>query len=81
MGLGVEVYTYYDESMVPVIESWLSRKGIDTTVYAYRSVRELLDDFKYNRDVHTLYTPYEDDAKIVGWHRATVVLPDGTFGF
>ena len=49
------------------------------TVYAYNDLNDLRDDFKYNRDVHTLFTPYEDDAAMLGF-RATVTKPDGTFG-
>ena len=48
-------------------------------MYPYEDLEMLRDDFKYNRDVHTLFTPYEDDAAMLGM-RATVVLPDGTFG-
>lgn len=81
LGIGVEVYTYYDPSFVPEIEHWLARKGAHCQVYAFDSLRDLQDEMKYNRAVHTLFTPYEDDAKAIGWHRATVVNPDGTFGF
>lgn len=81
LGIGVEVYTYYEEDMKETIEHWLARKGADVQVYCYANLIELSDDMKYNRDVHTLFTPYEDDAKEIGWHRATVVTPDGTFGF
>jgi hypothetical protein len=81
LGIGVEVYTYYDPSFVPEITHWLARKGAIVQVYAYDSLRDLSDDLKYNRAVHTLFTPYEDDAATIGWHRATVVNPDGTFGF
>lgn len=79
LDLGVEVYTYMDEALVPAIEHWLARKGISVSVYPYEDLEMLRDDFKYNRDVHTLFTPYEDDAAMLGM-RATVVLPDGTFG-
>jgi len=48
-------------------------------VYSYDNLNDLRDDFKYNRDVHTLFTPYEDDAAMLGM-RATVTRPDGTFG-
>lgn len=77
--LGVEVYTYMEEELVPAIEHWLARKGISVSVYPYEDLDMLRDDFRYNRDVHTLFTPYEDDAAMLGM-RATVVLPDGTFG-
>lgn len=81
LGIGVEVYTYYDDSMKDTIEHYLARKGANVQVYCYGDVRHLAEDMKYNRDVHTLFTPYEDDARVIGWHRATVVNPDGTFGF
>lgn len=77
--LGVEVYTYMEEELVPAIEHWLARKGISVSVYPYEDLDMLRDDFRYNRDVHTLFTPYENDAAMLGM-RATVVLPDGTFG-
>lgn len=79
LDLGVEVYTYYEDDLVDSVEHWLARKGINVSVYAYSDLDTLIDDFKYNRDVHTLFTPYEEDAAILGF-RATVALPDGTFG-
>lgn len=79
LDLGVEVYTYMDEALVPAIEHWLARKGISVNVYPYEDFDMLKDDFKYNRDVHTLFTPFEEDAAMIGF-RATVALPDGTFG-
>ena len=79
LGLGLEVYTYLDPLFVDAIEHWLSRKGVDVTVYAYYDLADLHDDFKLNRDVHTLYTPFEEDAKVLGI-RTTVVLPDRAFG-
>ena len=81
LGIGVEVYTYYDPAFVPEIEHWLARRGANVQVYSFDSIRDLQDEMKYNRAVHTLFTPYEDDAAAIGWHRATVVNPDGTFGF
>lgn len=79
LGIGVEVYTYMDPIFVDPIEHWLARKGADVQVYAYYDLEELHADFKLNRDVHTIFTPYERDAQVLGM-RATVVLPDGTFG-
>ena len=79
LDLGVEVYTYFEDELVDAVEHWLARKGINVSVYAYPDLDTLRDDFKYNRDVHTLFTPYEEDAAILGF-RATVALPDGTFG-
>ncbi|NDB65539.1 MAG: hypothetical protein EB168_07725 [Euryarchaeota archaeon] len=79
LDLGVEVYTYYEDDLVDSVEHWLARKGINVSVYAYPDLDTLIDDFKYNRDVHTLFTPYEEDAAILGF-RATVALSDGTFG-
>jgi hypothetical protein len=79
LDLGVEVYTYMEPELAEAAEHWLARKGISVTVYPYDDFDMLRDDFKYNRDVHTLFTPYEDDAAILGL-RATVVRPDGTFG-
>jgi hypothetical protein len=79
LGIGVEVYTYLDPILVPSVESWLARKGADVQVWSYFDINEMYDDFKYNRDVHTFFTTSEDDARRLGI-RATVVLPDGTFG-
>lgn len=81
LGIGVEVYTYFEDALKEVIEHYLARKGADVQVYCYGNLDNLKDDMKYNRDVHTLFTPYENDAAAIGWHRATVVRPDGTFGF
>lgn len=79
LGMGVEVYTYKDFEFVDPIERWLARKGVSVSVYHYANVVDLRDDFKYNRDVHTFFTAYEEDAAFLGI-RATVVRPDGTFG-
>jgi len=79
LGLGLEVYTYMDPLFVDAIEHWLSRKGVDVTVYAYYDLNDLHDDFKLNRDVYALFTPFEDDARLLGM-RATVAPPDRTFG-
>ena len=81
LGIGVEVYPYYDPAWHEVIEHWLARKGANVQVYHYDDITHLAEDLRYNRDVHTYFTPYENDAAILGWHRATVVRPDGTFGF
>lgn len=80
LGIGVEVYTYYPEDFVEPIERWLGRKGISVNVHSYDDVMHLKEDFMYNRDVQVLFTPSERDAQILGI-RATVVLPDKTFGF
>lgn len=81
LGIGVEVYTYYDPAWHEIIEHWLARKGASVQVYHYDDITHLAEDLRYNRDVHTYFTPYEQDALILGFHRATVVRPDGTFGF
>ena len=79
LNIGVEVYTYLDPVLVESVEHWLARKGADVQVYAYYDVNDLYEDFKLNRDVHTIFTPTEEDARLLGM-RATVVLPDGKFG-
>lgn len=79
MNLGVEVYTYLDSELTDAIEHYLARKGIAVQVFSYFGIVDLAESFMYNRDVHTLYTPYEEDARTLGF-RATVVRPDGTFG-
>lgn len=81
LGIKVEVYTYFEDALREVIEAYLARKGAHVQVYCYGNLDNLKEDMKYNRDVHTLFTPYENDAAAIGWHRATVVRPDGTFGF
>lgn len=77
---GVDVYTYYDPIFKPHIEHWLSRKGIHSNVFCYDDVTHLAEDLRYDRSVHTLFTSYERDAHVIGWHRATVVNPDGQIG-
>jgi hypothetical protein len=79
LGIGVEVYTYLDQEFHEAIEHWLARKGAAVSVYHYLNISDLFDDFKYNRDVHTLFTPFQEDALLLGM-RATCVRPDGTFG-
>lgn len=75
----VDVYTYYDSDYTEAIEHWLARKGVSVSVYSYEDLDGLRDDFKYNRDVHTLYTPFEEDAALLG-PRATVMSSLGTWG-
>ena len=79
LGQHVDVYTYYDNTYTEEIEHWLFRKGASVTVYSYEDIDALKDDMKYNRDVHTLYTPFEDDAAVIGI-RASVMKIDGTWG-
>lgn len=77
--INVDVYTYYDSDYIEPIEHWLARKGISVTVYSYEDPEGLMDDFRYNRDVHTLYTPFESDAAYFG-PRCTVMSPGSTWG-
>lgn len=76
----VEVYTYFPSEYVDDIETWLFRKGVSVTVISYDDLEALKDDFKYNRDVHTLYTPFHEDVPWLG-PRAYVMAPDRTWGF
>lgn len=80
LDVGVEVYTYLDYDFHDAIEHWLARKGAAVQVYHYQSVDDLYEDFRFNRDVHTLFTPYPHEAALLGM-RATVVSPEGKFGF
>jgi hypothetical protein len=77
--VGVEVYTYLSDDYHEPIEHWLSRKGAVANVYHYDDILHLAEDFKFNRDIRTFYTPIEKDAFILGV-RATVVQPDKTWG-
>lgn len=76
----VDVYTYYDVDYVEHIEHWLARKGAHVQVFSYENIDGLRDDFRFNRDVRTLYTPFEDDAAILG-PRCTVMKAESTWGF
>lgn len=78
LGMGVDVYTYMTD-LTEAVEAWLARKGISVVVYGFDDFDHLRDEFKYNRDVHTLFTPFQEDAARLGL-RCTVVNPDGTFG-
>lgn len=77
--MGVELYTYLDWEFLDPIERWMQRKGVAINAYHYDDIHQLREDFRYNRDVHTFFTPFENDAAVLGI-RATVVRPDGTFG-
>lgn len=77
--VGVEVYSYLSSDYTDAIEHWLSRKGAVANVYHYENLAILAEDFKYNRDVRTLYTPHEQDAFVLGL-RATVAHADKTWG-
>ena len=79
LDMAVEVYTYLDYELAPTIEHYLARKGISVTVYPYDDLNMLIDDFRINREIHTLFTPFEEDASLLGM-RATVVTSDGAFG-
>jgi hypothetical protein len=80
LGQRVEVYTYYDVDYLPHIEHWLARKGASVIAYSYENLDALREDFKFNRDVQTLYTPFAEDASWLG-PRATVMSPGATWGF
>jgi hypothetical protein len=79
LGISCEVYSFMDPMFREPIEHWLARKGADCTVWCYEDLSDLREDFKYNRDVHTFFTPNQEVAASLGM-RATVVNPDGTFG-
>lgn len=80
-GIAVDIYTYYDPLFKEHIEHWLARKGIHSNVFCYDDVEHLSEDLRYDRSVHTMFTSYEQDAAAIGWHRVTVVSPDGQIGY
>lgn len=77
-GIGVDVYSYYDPVFKDHIEHWLARKGAHCNVYCYENLEHLASDFRYDRGIHTLFTPSEEDAGYLGL-RACVVGPNWKF--
>ena len=47
--VGIVVYTLLPDYLVDSIEKWLIRKGISTTVTAYKSIEELAYDLRFFR--------------------------------
>jgi len=72
--VGVVVYTLLPDYLVDSIEKWLIRKGISTTVTAYKSIEELAYDLRFFPSIQKVYIANEEHAKIIGF-RSTVVTP------
>lgn len=72
--VGIVVYTLLPDYLVDSIEKWLSRKGISTTVTAFKSIEELAYDLRFFPTIQKVYTADEEHAKIIGI-RSTVVTP------
>jgi len=75
LGIGTEVITFIHPEAVDAIYTWLSRKGVSTSVLYYETIEQYRDDFKYNRGLKVFYTSSTDDAHVIGM-RATVVSPN-----
>lgn len=72
--VGIVVYTLLPDYLVESIEKWLLRKGISTTVTAYKSIEELAYDLRFFPSIQKVYTANEEHAKTIGF-RSTVVTP------
>lgn len=71
-GIGTIVYTFLPPEAVDPIERWLIRKGISTPVESYTDIAALADDLRYNRSIHVIYVPTQEEQAIIGI-RATVL--------
>lgn len=72
LGIGTDVYTFLHEDAVEVIDKWLVRKGISTSIYFYPTVELLEYDLRFQRAIRTIYVANQDHAQILGM-RATVI--------
>lgn len=74
LGIHTHVFTLLGPTMEEPIYQWLLRKGVACTVYGYATLEDAMEDFKYNRGLHTIYVPTQDLAHRIGI-RAKVVSP------
>lgn len=74
LGISTEVITFLDSDAVEPIYNWLLRKGITCTVIYYERVEDYEVDLRYNRSIHVVYVPLDEQAQIIGM-RAKVVDP------
>jgi hypothetical protein len=76
----VDVFTFKGEEHVDAIERFLSRRGAAVTVHPAYDIMDLAEIVKFDRDIHAFYTTSQEYAEYIGM-RATVVSPDGPWGF
>lgn len=74
-GIMTQVYTFLSPHAVEPINKWLIRKGISVPVYYYSDVSDLAYDLVFDRSIHVVYTPKQEDAMVLGI-RATLVSPN-----
>lgn len=72
LGVHTLVFTLMGASFEDEIYRWLIKKGVTCTVFAYDSLEEAIDDFKYNRGLHTIMVADQEMAFNIGI-RAKVV--------
>lgn len=78
LGIHTQVVTLLGPDMEEPVYQWLLRKGVSCSVHAYGSLAEAIEDFKYNRALHTIMVPDQEMAAQIGL-RAKVVSPTTTW--
>lgn len=79
LNIHTHVFTLMGGPMEEPIYQWLLRKGVSCTVHGYSSIDDALEDFRYNRGLHTIYVPTTELAYRIGI-RAKVVSPTAAWG-
>lgn len=74
LGIATEVITFLSSDATEPIYNWLLRKGITCPVIYYENVEDYEVDLRYNRSIHIVYVPLDEQARILGI-RAKVVDP------
>jgi len=74
LGIATDVYTFIDIGAVPVIDSWLMKKGISVSINYYSTIEELAYDLRFQHSIRTIYVETEEQASTIGI-RSHVVDP------
>jgi hypothetical protein len=78
--VNVVVITYLDDDLVPVIESWLARKGAAVEVISYDDPYEWAEDLRRDPEIKRYFTSDLDERDILGWQHCTVVRTSQAWG-
>jgi hypothetical protein len=73
------VFTTLGTHMEDDVYRWLTRRGVSCPVYAFDSLAEAVEAYRYNFSFHTIYVPTTELAQMFGI-RATAVDPLTSWG-
>ncbi len=79
LGFTTAVFTTLGTHMEDDVYRWLLRRGVSCPVYAFDSLEEAIEAYRFNFSFHTIYVPTTELAHAFGM-RATAVDPSTSWG-